>query len=356
MATPEEITREKTEFLENHPNYRDAIAAVDLAEIRDRNGIITHNLKESWTAKELLEADFPELDWIVDGIIPVGLSVLAGRPKVGKSWLALQIANAVGSGGELLGMKVKQGKVLYLALEDSPLRLKNRIQKQGVTPATAGLITFKTGYPKENEGFEQLQLDVMTGQYRIIVIDTISRFMGKVDQMDLTEMTDISSRLQSLAINYDTAILLLDHHKKSNGFNSDVVDDVMGSTGKSAAYDTIIGLYKERGARTATLKADGRDLENYIDLTLDWNSINCTWQNVGESGVILENNNRAKVLEAIGTLTKLGDLATTKEIADLAEMKQSHVSRALGELLDIKKVIKLPKAGRLQPYALAEVC
>jgi archaellum biogenesis ATPase FlaH len=341
-------------FIERNPELRGVIEKALLKAIQDKNGIITREIQDTWTGEELLTAEFPEPDWIIDGIIPVGLSVLAGRPKVGKSFLALQIAYAISAGGSVLDIPVKQGSVLYLALEDSGIRLKNRLSKQNATIEGSRRITFKTVYPTEADGFDQLQLDIMTGDYRIIIIDTISRFMGRADQMDLAEMTDISGRLQSLAQRYNTAILILDHHKKGNGFAPDVVDDLMGSTGKSAAYDTIIGLYKERGARTATLKADGRDLEKYVDLSLDWNADSCTWRLVGESGLIMENNTRAQVLEAIEAITKLGDMATTTEIANYTGIKPGNVSRTLSELLDVNKVQKLDKVGRQQPYGLAE--
>ena len=55
--------------------------------------------KTTWTLDELLDADFPEPTWTVPDYIPVGLVSLAGRPKIGKSWMALQLAIAKGSGG-----------------------------------------------------------------------------------------------------------------------------------------------------------------------------------------------------------------------------------------------------------------
>ncbi|MCB0195561.1 MAG: AAA family ATPase, partial [Anaerolineae bacterium] len=89
------------------------------------------NTKTTWTMKELLEAEFTDPEWIIPGILPLGgLAILAGRPKLGKSWLALQWALATGNGGRVFGEQVRKCKVLYLALEDSPRRLKSRIKKQ----------------------------------------------------------------------------------------------------------------------------------------------------------------------------------------------------------------------------------
>ena len=80
--------------------------------------------KTSWTVAELRHTKLPEQRWAIPGFIPIGLTFLSGLPKAGKSWLSLQIAHAVGTGGEVLGVKVEKRKVLYLALEDGPHRLK----------------------------------------------------------------------------------------------------------------------------------------------------------------------------------------------------------------------------------------
>src|SRR5712691_6266175 len=79
-------------------------------------------------AVELMALELPEPRWAVTGLIPEGLNIFAGRPKSGKSWLMLGIAIAVASGGRALGqVAVAPGDVLYLAMEDSPRRLKERI-------------------------------------------------------------------------------------------------------------------------------------------------------------------------------------------------------------------------------------
>jgi hypothetical protein len=90
------------------------------------------NLPRIWQADELLLHRFPERRWAVPGLIPEGLSLLAGKPKVGKSWLALTMALGVAHGGRVLGQLAMPEPlgVLYLALEDSPLRLQERHGQQ----------------------------------------------------------------------------------------------------------------------------------------------------------------------------------------------------------------------------------
>ena len=82
------------------------------------------------SADDILTKVWPAPVWAIPEIMPVGLTILAGAPKVGKSWLALQLTQSVAAGGYALGESVSQGAALYLALEDPPRRLKERMQKQ----------------------------------------------------------------------------------------------------------------------------------------------------------------------------------------------------------------------------------
>lgn len=83
-------------------------------------------LYEGISAYELDHKEFPPVNWAVPDLIPEGVTILSGKPKIGKSWLMLNIAIAVASGGMALGKtKCEQGKVLYAANEDNQRRLKN---------------------------------------------------------------------------------------------------------------------------------------------------------------------------------------------------------------------------------------
>jgi len=89
--------------------------------------------KDGWrayvfTAASLKEKKFEPISYVVPMLIPEGVTILAGRPKVGKSWAALDIAIAKASGSIVLGnIKLEPGDVLYAALEDNERRLRSRI-------------------------------------------------------------------------------------------------------------------------------------------------------------------------------------------------------------------------------------
>jgi RecA-family ATPase len=77
--------------------------------------------------QSLMAKRFDPVEWVIPGILPVGLDLLAGRQKIGKSWLTLALAITVATGGYMFGnIKVDEGDVLHLAMEDNERRLHNR--------------------------------------------------------------------------------------------------------------------------------------------------------------------------------------------------------------------------------------
>src|SRR5215213_4571911 len=93
---------------------------------------------------DIHNTEYPDAVWIVPGLIPAGMTLLAGRPKAGKSWISLQTSKAVTSGGDIFGEKVECGRVLYLALEDNDRRLKKRMEMQGWSEKSRRNIDFIT--------------------------------------------------------------------------------------------------------------------------------------------------------------------------------------------------------------------
>ncbi len=110
-----------------------------------------------FSAADLQGRVFPPIKWIVPDILPEGLTLLAGKPKLGKSWLSLDIAVAVASGGSVLGRECEPGPVLCLALEDNQRRLQRRLQLvAGSTPWPRDL-EFHTEWPRGDAGLERMR-------------------------------------------------------------------------------------------------------------------------------------------------------------------------------------------------------
>jgi len=305
--------------------------------------------KVRWTPAELYKADFAEPKYIIPELIPYGLSFFAGRPKIGKSWYAMQVAHAVGTGGKLFGHDITKGNVLYIALEDNARRLKHRSAKQGI-PADANIEFVTEWSPLNEDGMGDLINEVSQGGYDLVIIDTFSRSItGKADQMDGGSMTDIVGQLQSMGQTYDLSILVIDHHRKKNAYSDDPIDDILGATGKAAVADAAMGLYKERGKAGATLRIVGRDIEEK-SLALEWDALTYSWQLVGEAGQVMANTKKADILDAIRTLVDMGKVPTTTRIASVTDQKKGNVSRDIADLLNAGFITKGKKQGREQPY------
>src|SRR5574344_2665812 len=82
---------------------------------------------ETMDAETLMTTPLEQLKFIVEGLIPQGLHILAGSPKIGKSWLSLWICLQVAKGEKVWGVETLRSKVLYLCLEDSFVRIQSRL-------------------------------------------------------------------------------------------------------------------------------------------------------------------------------------------------------------------------------------
>lgn len=236
----------------------------ELSIIEIATGINGHNPFIS--GRLIMTTDWPEIIWAIPDIFPAGLTIFAGKSKLGKSWFMMQAAHSVATGGIFLDRQVEQGKVCYLALEDSERRIKSRMKIQDWSKEAQENVEFMFSKRFQEEvgkidesGSNKLAQYIERYEFRMVVIDTFSRAMGG-DQNDVREMTAWLSPLQIVAQDLNIAIIMIDHHKKSVG-EYDATTDILGSTGKAAVADTSVGLYRERGKPGAQLHIVGRDVE-----------------------------------------------------------------------------------------------
>ena len=262
---------------------------------------------QTMSSYQILTTDWPEPVWAIPHFLPVGLTLLAGKAKIGKSFLALQIAQAVVTGGVVLGEKVAKGPVLFLALEDSPRRLKDRmqgqawlaVQKQEADFMCLGDFDQQIGPLSQPAGVAKLAAQMNMRSYRLVVIDTLSRaFRG--DQNDQDTMARALSPLQALALGTNVRCCdFLDHHKKKDQQGEgDPILDVSGSVAKVGIADAIWGVYREQGKAGVVLHIIGRDLdEKQAHLTFD--PVTLAWQNDGDPSAIQKIPGKKDILDAL---------------------------------------------------------
>lgn len=304
----------------------------------------------SWSAADLLRAEFPPAPCVIPGLVPVGLTILAGRPKIGKSWMLLQFAIAVGTGGVALGKTVDRKRVLFLALEDSPRRLKDRLEKLGC-PLDAW-ITFKTEFPTlQRDGMTRLLDEIVEGGYELVIIDTYARFAAIRKAEDEQQAGQLMGQIQRYALEKGVALLVSDHHRKAAaGGVQDVIDDVTGNSVKTGVLDAVLGLYRQRGQSNAELKVTGRDIED-AELSVRFDKQLACWQFVGAADDIRADSLQAAIVDVMNN--NFDGEATVSDIARFMGKGQPNIYAEIQELVAAGKLLRMPKRGREVPFKVA---
>lgn len=296
--------------------------------------MVNGRVPETMTARELMALELPPLREAVPGILPEGVTLLGGKPKMGKSWMALGLCVAVASGGMALGTKpVEKGESLYLSLEDNTRRLQKRLQKvlQG-EDAPAGMHA-RTEWPRMGEGgVEALSawLEEHT-ETRLVVVDTLARFKpvaggaGRRSQYD--EDRASVDPLAPLAEDHRVAIVLVHHLREAE--SDDPLDMISGGAGLTGGVDNALVLKRQRGRADAFLHVDGRDIEDPVELALEWDSNLASWAIAGDAAAYRLTKERAEIANV---LEESGEPMTPTEVADALGKNFNTIKQRLWQM------------------------
>lgn len=232
-----------------------------------------------YTAKQLSEMELPPVKEVVAGLYGAGHYLLSGAPKMGKSFLAMSLATALGSGTYALGrVPVEKRAVLYLSLEDGLRRTVTRLQRRLQEMETLPDIDFAFAWPSLDEGgLEQIDRWMRGHPEGVVFIDTGKRLrQGQEDtgRSFYESDYDFIAPLTDLTHECDTFMLTLWHDRKMGA--EDFFDQVNSSRGLTAAVDGVSQLQRDRGAKEAKLSIGDRDTEDrawklrWDDLLLGW--------------------------------------------------------------------------------------
>lgn len=313
----------------------------------------TSSKPTTMTLKALMSMQLKPMQWVIPGILPEGLTLLCGKPKLGKSWMGLGIGLDTASGGYALGKKqVERGEVLYLALEDNERRLQSRVstvlaseryQNSGIPDG----IEIATTWPRIGEGGIE-QIEQWIGEHpgvRLIIVDTWAKLAPKAQgrqRAQYEEDYEALTPLKALADKHRIAILAV-HHLRKMG-SEDILDQITGSTGLTGACDGFLVLKRERGRFDAELFVTGRDIEEEQTYKLSFDKIGAIWTLEGNA----EDLARGEVQQEILDLLKdYPDGLTVKEAAEYLDNKNFYTTRTLlnrlveqGKLERIKNLYK----------------
>jgi hypothetical protein len=252
--------------------YDHVIAGYKVADLRPVN---LNRLRPSGSPlSALVTADYPPVRWAVPGLIPAGLTLFGGSPKLGKSFVVLDLSLGVACGGLALNtLHCEQGDVLLLSLDnDTERRIKERTLYLfgGTMPATAPPVEVHTDWPTGPDAVTACrEWANEVDNPLMVVIDTLVKvepmFDGNGVQNAYGVSVEVLSRWAQFAIDMNLAVVAVHHdRKRGNGGSSedeDWIDRFTGSRGLTAAAQTLLMLDAVRGASEGMLRVSGRDIE-----------------------------------------------------------------------------------------------
>jgi replicative DNA helicase len=236
------------------------------------------NKLETMDAETLMTTPLEQLKFIVEGLIPQGLHILAGSPKIGKSWLSLWICLQVAKGEKVWSFETRKSEVVYLCLEDSFARIQNRLFE--ITDDAPSNLHFAIMSDTIGNGLE-IQIENFIKEHSetgLIVIDTLQKIRNNTSanvNPYAADYDDINA-LKQIADKYKLAIVLV-HHLRKTG-DSDPLNMISGTSGIAGGADTNFVLQKDRRTEnTAMLICTGRDIEQR-ELFLEFNKDTFLWE------------------------------------------------------------------------------
>ena len=352
-----------TDFIAKGGTAEELIARIDAAAlwspqtVPERGASVTLQASPvGWRAKIVMANDlqamtFPPVRHILPGYIPEGATIIAGKPKIGKSLLALDLCLAATADRFTLGtLKPAQGDVLYLALEDNNRRLKRRMGR--LWPNTEARWPDRLALVTEWKRADEGGLDDIEEWCRwvadpvMVVIDTLEKFRplqnGKMNaySADYSAVTG----LQKIAGTHRIAVVINHHVRKMEA--EDPFDTISGTFGLTGAADTIIVLKRHAGA--VTLHARGRDIEE-VETALQFERTTCRWTILGAASEVYVSKERAAVLCALAGAGAEG-LAVPEIMAACGSNNRGATDTLLFKMKEGSEIVRVKRGV----YALAQ--
>ena len=263
-------------------------------------------------------------------MLPEGLSLLSGKPKVGKSWLALGLCREVA--------KATGRPVFYFGLEDTKGRLKERLLALGGGVKNLYIVPKS---PRIGRGGWEFLIKICNDHRPVlIVIDPWVKFRSQPDTRKKHHdpyAFDYESVVRFKQLTEDGISVLIVHHKRK-AESVDPLDEVLGTTGITGAVDNILSLKRQRGSKTGLLEVMARDFE---ERSWGLSFENGKWTFLGEGEEFFIAEEQKKIVEAI---RRLGGKASPKQVADALGKNYNTVKTQMLRMLD-KGLLKKDAKG-----------
>jgi hypothetical protein len=329
----------------------EALADASALEIADISDYPVTTSARSGTRPRIVSAAalrtkvFEPIRFCVPKYIPPGCGILAGRPKLGKSWLMLDVGLAVASGGKCLNQVIiEQGDVLYLALEDNERRLQSRMTRiLGFAHEWPERFHYATEWRRAAAGgLDDIRDWIQRSEKpRLIVVDVLAMFRSPRGGRQTPYEADFEAihELQKIAAEAEVAIVIV-HHLRKGAAESDPFDKISGTLALSGAADTVLIL--DRDSNGTTLYGRGRDIEEF-ETALQFERTTCRWRVLGEAAEVRRTDQRTAILSA---LEQSEDPLSPADIAEATGMARNNVKQLLLKMVKAGQVLKAQGRGR----------
>ena len=233
---------------------------------------------EAVTLSELYDTAYTPAITLIENFLSSGVYILAGPPKIGKSFLMVQLAYHVATGQEFLGHKVTPASVLYLSLEDDLTRLQKRFSRMFGVNINANLY-LSTKSNSLNQGLEKQLTDFLQSKpdTKLIIIDTLQK-IREFTSTTYSYASDyhIMNLLKEIASRHNICIIVVHHTRKMEA--EDKFDMISGTNGLLGSADGGMVLQKKnRTDKRASLNIVGRELQDQ-EIILEFIPETCTWK------------------------------------------------------------------------------
>lgn len=293
----------------------------------------------------IMATTFDPIKWIVSDYVPEGFSVLAGRQKLGKTWLAIDWALAVATGGVAMGsVGVEAGNVLYVDMENGQRRIQRRIvslygNEQSVPDLSC--LEWVTDAPALDKGFIDALEDWRQSvtKPRLVVIDVLQRIkpVGNASRNSYENDYSAWAPLQKWAMENGIAVVGLHHTKK--GGADDPLEALSGSNGLSACADTTLVL--DRDGNGITLYVRGRDVDEK-ESAMSFNG--GMWSIKGDAFEVKRSSERRVILDA---LLASDEPMSPTDLSTATGMSGNNLRQLLFKMAKAQEVLKAGR-GRYQ--------
>ena len=304
------------------------------------------------TAADLMLEYLPPLRFLVDGLLPdCGCIVLAGKPKIGKGWIVLELGMSIAEGGRFWERACEQGEALMYMLEDNKRRVKERVKilrPNGFAPASQLRFRYSADGPffVNADGTGTLLEDIKKHKVdfpgiRFIVVDVLQRVRGVQDKSDNAYQIDykVIGAIQKLAVELNVLIIVVHHLKK--GRVDDAIDSISGSFGVSGAADGSLIIGKEGDVvRVESRMRDVRDFE--FDLIKESGSP--MWKPAATTTELFAPSEGSKTQSVTLALHAAACCLTAGDIAIRTKINEKNVATYLGRLMKTNQVTR-PSRG-----------